>query len=63
MTQAEIDSAVKTLAREGKSLYIIDDKALREAHPDLIVTQDLCDVCAITPAEVERAVAYSRASP
>lgn len=56
MTQGEIDGAVKSMAREGRSLYEIDDAALAAASPDLIVTQDLCDVCAITPAEVDRAV-------
>lgn len=63
LNQSEIDLAVKTLAREGKSLYIIDDDALREAQPDLIVTQDLCHVCAITPAEVERAMAALQIKP
>ena len=57
LTQGQIDGAVRELARSGKSLYEIDDEALGEANPDLIVTQDLCHVCAITPAEVDRATA------
>src|SRR5919106_7090840 len=56
MTQQEIDTEVKRLATEGESLYRIQDELLREADPDLIVTQDLCHVCAITPGEVQRAV-------
>lgn len=57
LSQKEIDETVKTFARDGKSLYVIDDDALREANPDVIITQDLCHVCAITPDEVDRAVA------
>jgi iron complex transport system substrate-binding protein len=56
MNPAEIDDAVRSLAVAGKSLYEIDDEKLRRANPDLIVTQDLCHVCAITPGEVERAM-------
>lgn len=56
MGQAEIDDAVRSLARDGRSLYEINDEMLAAADPDLIVTQDLCHVCAITPAEVERAL-------
>jgi iron complex transport system substrate-binding protein len=55
-TAEQIDSEVRALAREGKSLYRIKDSLLRELHPDLIVTQDLCDVCAVTPDEVNRAI-------
>jgi len=56
MSQQEIDSEVRRLAEKGESLYRIDDRLLQDAAPDLIVTQDLCHVCAITPGEVERAV-------
>ncbi|HSP07017.1 MAG TPA: hypothetical protein VLR94_07550, partial [Acidobacteriota bacterium] len=63
LAQAEINDAVRSLARNGKSLYEIDDEALVTADPDLIVTQDLCDVCAITPAEVDRAVAGLHRKP
>ncbi|MCI0417152.1 cobalamin-binding protein [bacterium] len=56
MTQEEIDTEVKRLATAGESLYRINDQLLSEADPDLIVTQDLCHVCAITPGEVQRAV-------
>ena len=56
LSQEEIDNEVRRLAGSGESLYRIDDDLLREAAPDLIVTQDLSHVCAITPGEVERAV-------
>jgi iron complex transport system substrate-binding protein len=54
-TAEQIDSEVRALAGEGKSLYRINDQLLHELQPDLIVTQELCDVCAVTPQEVDRA--------
>jgi iron complex transport system substrate-binding protein len=55
-TSAAIDSAVQALVRDGLSVYRIRAAALREARPDLIVTQDQCDVCAVSFPEVEQAV-------
>ena len=50
-----IDQQVRELVCDGLSLYDVDLDALREAAPDLIVTQDMCDVCAVTSADVEAA--------
>lgn len=63
MTPAQIDETVRALAREGKSLYEIDQQLLRELNPDLIVTQELCDVCAVTTDEVNRAIAVLPQKP
>jgi len=63
MTQEEIDREVKRLSLTGESLYRIQDELMREANPDLIVTQDLCHVCAITPGEVQRAVHLLQKKP
>lgn len=52
----EIDDLVSTNAAEGKSTYLIDRDALREADPDLILTQELCQVCAVSGNEVSEAV-------
>ena len=46
MSQPEIDSAVTQRLRDGLSLYRVDESLMREIAPDLIVTQDLCQVCA-----------------
>ena len=46
MSQREIDVAVSERMREGRSLYEVDEKLLQELAPDLILTQDLCQVCA-----------------
>jgi iron complex transport system substrate-binding protein len=55
MTSAEIDARVGNTLRLGKSLYMIDREALLQAAPDLILTQGLCDVCALDYNEVLRA--------
>jgi iron complex transport system substrate-binding protein len=47
LTSTEIDRIVKEHARSGQSVYHIDMEALRAADPDLILTQELCDVCAV----------------
>ena len=52
MTSLEIDRWVGERLRSNKSLYVIDEKQLREAAPDIILTQGLCDVCAIDYSEV-----------
>ena len=52
----EIDQAVRTSLERQQSLYQIDQETLRRLHPDLIVTQELCDVCAIDSAQVAKAL-------
>ena len=54
MSQSEIDRAVAARMREGQSLYAIDEQLLRELAPDLILTQDLCQVCAPSGNEVSQ---------
>jgi iron complex transport system substrate-binding protein len=52
---AEIDALVRELTVPGRSIYELDEAALRRLAPDLIVTQALCDVCAVADAEVREA--------
>jgi iron complex transport system substrate-binding protein len=52
LTSGDIDRIVKEHARNGQSVYHIDMEALRAAEPDLILTQQLCDVCAVGYADV-----------
>jgi len=51
-TSAEIDDAVALAAREGRSLYEVDTDAILRLDPDLVVAQDICDVCAIPADQV-----------
>jgi iron complex transport system substrate-binding protein len=56
MTQLEIDVAVSERMREGRSLYEIDERLLQQLAPDLILTQDLCQICAPSGNEVSQAL-------
>jgi iron complex transport system substrate-binding protein len=48
----EIDAAVKAVVGEGKALYSLDEERLAELAPDLIVTQAICAVCAVSFEDV-----------
>jgi iron complex transport system substrate-binding protein len=50
---AHIDAAVVKAVRENKPLYQIDGDMLQQLKPDLIVTQGVCDVCAVNTGTVE----------
>lgn len=50
LTQAGIDQAVAERVREGRSVYQVDENLLRELAPDVILAQDLCQVCAMVRA-------------
>ncbi|HLE64455.1 MAG TPA: BtuF-related (seleno)protein, partial [Pyrinomonadaceae bacterium] len=52
MSQSEIDMAVAERMRKGQSLYQIDEELLLQLAPDLILTQNLCQVCAPSGNEV-----------
>jgi iron complex transport system substrate-binding protein len=52
LTAAEIDAEVKARTLAGDSIYALDTEALHELEPDLIVTQALCQVCAVSYDEV-----------
>lgn len=52
----DIDRQVRSMLRAGDNLYRLDESLLRRVHPTLIITQSLCEVCAVTPSEVERAL-------
>jgi iron complex transport system substrate-binding protein len=52
----EIDRQVKTLLKDGLSVYRVDVEMLRQIDPDVIVTQDQCEVCAASLADVEAAM-------
>jgi iron complex transport system substrate-binding protein len=56
LSSAEIDAAVKERTLNGESIYELDTEMLHDLRPDLIVTQALCSVCAVSYDDV-RAVA------
>jgi iron complex transport system substrate-binding protein len=53
----EIDRLVREYVARGESLYAVDAQALEEIAPDLIITQDLCHVCAASPDDLGAALA------
>ncbi|MGC3982020.1 MAG: hypothetical protein QM808_12225 [Steroidobacteraceae bacterium] len=52
MSEREINAAVSERLRQGLSLYAVDEVAVRELEPDLILTQNLCQVCAPSGNEI-----------
>jgi iron complex transport system substrate-binding protein len=56
LAAAEIDRAVRELTEQGRAIYELDETALQRLQPDLIVTQALCAVCAVSYDDV-RAIA------
>lgn len=54
-SSAQIDRDVRAIVRDGLGVYRIETDRLRELRPDLVVTQDQCDVCAVSYQDVLRA--------
>jgi iron complex transport system substrate-binding protein len=52
LASADIDRQVHQLVASGQRLYRLNDHLLRQARPDLVLSQDLCHVCAITPDQL-----------
>lgn len=48
LSGAQIDAQVRSALGDGKELYSIDEEVLRQLAPDVIITQDLCQVCAVS---------------
>jgi iron complex transport system substrate-binding protein len=53
LSPGEIDAAVRERTAAGESIYALDEELVRELEPDLIVTQALCHVCAVSVDEVQ----------
>jgi len=56
LASADIDRQVSQLVASGQRLYRLNDHLLRQAQPDLILSQDLCHVCAVTPDQLHDAL-------
>ncbi|MGH8093426.1 MAG: cobalamin-binding protein [Chthoniobacterales bacterium] len=54
LSSSEVDAWVRRALREGGTLYTIDEPLLRQLSPDVILTQQLCDVCAVGYGTVAR---------
>src|SRR5512146_867746 len=56
LSQAEVDHAVADRMRSGESLYVVDEALLDALAPDVVLTQDLCQVCAPSGNELVRSL-------
>ncbi|MBI1197661.1 MAG: ABC transporter substrate-binding protein [Phenylobacterium sp.] len=64
LPSAEIDRRVQEIVRQGLSAYEVDAVRLRELEPDVILTQTQCAICAVTPLDLEEALAaWTGAAP
>ena len=55
-TSSDIDTRVREIVQEGLSVYRLKTEVLQGLKPDVIVTQDQCEVCAVSLPDVENAV-------
>ena len=55
MSSGQIDAEVRRRLKAGEPLYHIDTELIDSLKPDLLITQEHCEVCAVTPADVGRA--------
>ena len=55
-SSSEIDRLVREFTERGESIYSVDAEALREIDPDIILTQELCHVCAASPDDLAAAL-------
>ena len=63
LTSREIDRLVSEMYARGERIYEVDVAALDNAKPDLVITQELCEVCAISLEDVEAAVVQLEMPP
>jgi iron complex transport system substrate-binding protein len=63
LSAAEIDAAVRERTEAGQSIYELDVDRLRRLEPDLIVTQQLCTVCAVSYDDVRKVAAELPTEP
>src|SRR5688500_126230 len=63
MSSKEIDDKIVELFSNGKDIYIINDKLLKELRPDIIVAQGICEVCSPFTKEINRAISILGYNP
>ena len=63
MSSKEIDDKIVELFDNGQNLYIINDKILKEARPDIIIAQGICEVCSPFTKEINRAISILGYNP
>jgi len=63
LTSKEIDTMTCQLLNDGKDIFVLNEKNLKEANPDLIISQDTCEVCAAYTNQVDKAIQILQRKP
>lgn len=63
LSSEEIDTFVAEAVRDGRSLYTVDEEMLQAIAPDVVITQALCDVCAVNFETVARSLSRLQKQP
>ncbi len=63
MSSPEIDKKTCELMRDGKDIFILEEENLKKAAPDLIISQNTCEVCAAHTNQIEQAVSILEKKP
>jgi iron complex transport system substrate-binding protein len=63
LTSKEIDTVTCQLLKDGKDIFVLDENNLKNANPDLIISQETCEVCAAYTNQVNKAVSILQKKP
>ena len=63
LSSGEIDRLVTDMMTRGENIYEVDEETLSNARPDLVITQQLCEVCAVSFEDVRQAVGRLERAP
>ncbi len=63
LSSGEIDKKIVDLIKSGDDIYILDEKILKNAKPDLIIAQGICDVCSPFTRELNKAISILKYQP
>ena len=63
LTSKEIDTKTCQLLKDGKDIFVLNEKNLKDANPDLIISQETCEVCAAHTNQVKKAIEILQIKP
>ena len=63
LTSKEIDTVTCQLLKDGKDIFVLHENNLKDANPDLIISQETCEVCAAYTNQVNKAVKILEKKP
>ena len=63
LTSKEIDTKICQLLKDKKDIFVLNEKNLKDANPDLIISQETCEVCAVYTNQVKKAIEILQTKP